>query len=161
MTITNCIFWIQLEMSCQCENSNEERYSCFFRLQSCLHNLCIDCATHFLLARNATPKPQNGKLGGSREELLRSRWEGPGAEQGQQEVTTIDPLMSKEKKVLNKEKIWCTFTDTCIVPVDNFAALEQRLLRRCLRLALTTYRQLFRWWHRLGTDFHRFHTKCL
>ena len=30
-------------MSCQCENSNEERDSCFFRLQSCSHNLCIDC----------------------------------------------------------------------------------------------------------------------
>ena len=40
-----------------------------------------------------------------------------------------------------------------IVPVTNFAALEQRLLRKILHLALTTYRQLFRWWHILGTDF--------
>ena len=45
------------------------------------------------------------------------------------------------------------FANTFIVPSTNFAALEQRLLRKFLRLALTTYRQLFRWWHRLGTDF--------
>ena len=47
---------------------------------------------------------------------------------------------------------WCTikkdtiiktivaFANNFIVPVDNFAVLEQRLLRKILRLALTTYR---------------------
>ena len=35
--------------------------------------------------------------------------------------------------------IRCTITGTIVPPVTNFAALEQRLLRKFLRLALTTF----------------------